>query len=70
MAAAVTQAPTTTQLITAVKMGHASVSAAAQQQGEASGNLLSGPDHACSTAYNTVPEEHLYYSLCLIRKGV
>lgn len=46
-------------------MGHTST-----QQGKASGDLLSGPEHARSTAYNTIPEEHLYYSLGLSRKGV
>lgn len=50
-------------------MGHASMSAA-QQQGKASGDLLSGPERARSTPYNTVPEEHLYCSLGLIRKGL
>lgn len=50
-------------------MGHASTSGA-QQQGKASEDLLSGPERARSTPYNTVPEEHLYYSLGLIRKGV
>lgn len=50
-------------------MRHTSTSAA-QQQGKASGDLLSDPEHACSTAYNTIPEEHLYYSRSLIRKGV
>lgn len=50
-------------------MGHTSTSAA-QQQGKASGDLLSGPEHVRSTAYNIIPEEHLYYSLGLIRKGV
>lgn len=36
----------------------------------ASGDLLLGPEHARSAAYNTIPEEHLYYSLGFIRKGV
>lgn len=44
-------------------MGHTST---AQQQRKASGDLLSGPEHARRTAY-TIPEEYLYYSLGLIR---